>query len=122
MPEFKYRTVYYPLVNQMSNVPLLKNNPHGLWCCAVDSCYSNMEADEAGVLHVPFTHFIEVHKSTAWDRHKKVVFRVSEADYFLDRIQLGGCVMLDKKEVAEMRDLLNSFLEEMEAEEDEYPK
>ena len=106
---------YFPHSNLMSNVPRLENNPHGLWCCAVDSDPANMERDDDGEMRPAFTAFIEVHRSTVWEKHKKVVFRISEVNYWGDRMQLGECVLLDKEGVTQVRDLLNALLEEMEA-------
>ena len=93
---------YFPLENRMSGAKRPAEDPEiGPWYCV-----SEEEMREEGF---DYGEFLEVHQS---DRGDGVVFRVS--DFNAGRIDLGQCVILNRKNVTAVRDRLNALLEALE--------
>lgn len=97
---------YWPLQNVWTEAERPVDSEIGPWTCSCE--------DDSDV----YSDFMEMHRATSGTQ--KIVFRVSTFKY--GRIDLGECVILDKSQIVEIRDLLNAHLEQFESEgEDEVP-
>lgn len=113
----------YPLLqnNHCQGIPEVEDafdpEGYGRWTCALD------RLDHEGRSH----NVLEVHKGCAWrEAHvpawhesshpfseNKAVFRVSSYSVY-QGVQLGDCVILNKDQMVQIRDMLNNLIQEIE--------
>lgn len=90
---------YFPLSNVFNDAERPVDSEIGPWTCSCD--------DEP-----KYSEFMEMHRSS--NGSQKLVFRVSKFSY--GRIDLGKCAILDKRQLTEIRDVINAHLADFEDE------
>lgn len=97
---------------------LLVEEGYGRWNCSSDS-FPNFgpQSGEPAI----FYNVLEVHKAPTWNTpscEKKALVRVSEYSKW-NGVSLQECVLLNKDQMEELRDLLDSMIHEIELDEEE---